>query len=153
MYEALKYHIFCVSCFHEDLWDEIKEDAEADWKAFKESFNNGIQNVEKEVKEDWDVVKDVAKEDWKVVKEEAKEDWNKLDLDWNKLALSDSKVVPGENAESEEAESEGKTSPQAKHHKPSLLITSLTILLLWLLSRDNFFVLSLQNLSNQRFYH
>ena len=64
--------------------------------------------MEKEVKEDWDVVKDAAKEDWKVVKEEAKEDWNKLDLEWNKLALSDSKVVPGETAESEEAESEGK---------------------------------------------
>ena len=105
---GLEISRFCVSCFHEDLWDEIKEDAEADWKAFKQSFNNGIQNVEKEVREDWDVVKEKAKEDWKVVKEKAKEDWNKLDLDWNKLALSDSKVVPGENAESEEAESEGK---------------------------------------------
>jgi len=100
-----------VSCLHEDLWEEIKEDAEADWKAIKESFSDGMDNLEKEVKEDWEVVKDVAKEDWKMakedwkmVKEEAKEDWNKLDLDWNKLALSDSEVLPGESAESEEAE-------------------------------------------------
>merc|ERR1712172_310789 len=89
-----------VSCVHEDLWEEIKEDAEPDWKAIKESFSDGMDNMEKGVKEDWDV----AKEDWKMVKEEAKEDWNKLDLDWNKLALSDSEVLPGESAESEEAE-------------------------------------------------
>ena len=62
MYEALKYHIVIMflvafSCFHEDLWDEIKEDAKADWKAIKESFSDGIENVEKEVKEDWDVVR------------------------------------------------------------------------------------------------
>jgi len=88
-----------VSCLHEDLWEEIKEDAEADWKAIKESFSNGVDNLEKGVKEDWDV----AKEDWKMVKEEAKEDWNKLDLDWNKLALSDSEVLPGESAEFEES--------------------------------------------------
>jgi len=103
-----------VSCSNEDLWEQIKEDAEADWKAIKESLNNGMENMEKEVKEDWDVVKDTAKEDWKIVKDTAKEDWevvkedaqdgwNKLDLDWNQLAPS--KVLPSESAESEEAES------------------------------------------------
>jgi len=95
-----------VSCFHEDLWEQIKEDAEADWKAIKESFSDGMENMEKGVKEDWEVVKDVAKEDWKMVKDEAQDDWNKLDLDWNKLALSDAEVLPGESAESEESKEE-----------------------------------------------
>ena len=110
-------HVPCVSCSHEDLWEQIKEDAEADWKAMKESLSDGMENMEKEVKEDWDVVKDTAKEDWKMmkdtakedwkmVKEEAQDDWNKLDLDWNKLAPS--KVLPAESAESEENESKGK---------------------------------------------
>ena len=59
--------------------------------------------MEKGVKEDWDVVKDVAKEDWEVVKEEAREDWNKFDLDWNKIPPSDS-----EREEAGGTESEGK---------------------------------------------
>jgi len=105
-----------VSCSHEDLWEQIKEDAEADWKAIKESLSDGMESMEKEVKEDWEkvkdtakedweMVKDAAKEDWEVVKEEGQDDWNKLDLAWNKLAPSDSKVLPAESAESEEAES------------------------------------------------
>jgi len=65
-----------------------------------------MENMEKGVKEDWEVVKDVAKEDWKMVKDEAQDDWNKLDLDWNKLALSDAEVLPGESAESEESKEE-----------------------------------------------
>merc|ERR1719209_1999553 len=59
-----------------------------------------MENMEKGVKEDWDVVK----EDWKMVKDEAQDDWNKLDLDWNKLALSDAEVLPGESkVESDES--------------------------------------------------
>merc|ERR1712172_167688 len=85
-----------VSCVHEDLWEEIKEDAEPDWKAIKESFSDGVDNLEKGVKEDWD---------------EAKEDWNKLDLHWNKLALSDSEVLPRESAESEESKVESDENP------------------------------------------
>ena len=75
--------------------------------------------MEKEVKEDWDVVKDVAKEDWEVVKdaakedwevvkEEAREDWNKFGLDWNNIPPSDSEIVPAEREEAGGAESEGK---------------------------------------------
>ena len=133
--EALKCHtgitfLFAFSCSNEDMWEQIKEDAEADWKAFKESLSDGMESMEKEVKEDWKGIKDTAKEDWEVVKDTAKEDWgvvkdtakedwnkvkeeaqdgwNKLDLDWNQLALPDSKVLPAESAESEEAESKGK---------------------------------------------
>jgi len=118
-----------ISCIHEDLWERIKEDAEADWKALKEGLSDSIENVEKGVKEDWDVVKDTAKEDWEVAKEDwkkvkdtAKEDWevvkdtakegwkmvkeeaeeglNKLDLDGNQIPPS--KVAESEKSESKE---------------------------------------------------
>ena len=69
-----------------------------------------MENMEKEVKEDWDVVKDVAKEDWEVVKEEAREDWNKFDLNWNKVPPSDSEIVPAEREEAGGTEREGKKS-------------------------------------------
>merc|ERR1711974_383009 len=54
----------------------------------KENLSNGMENMEKE-----------AKEDWEVVKEEAREDWNKFDLNWNKVPPSDSEIVPAEREE------------------------------------------------------
>ena len=67
-----------------------------------------MENMEEGVKEDWDVVKDVAKEDWEVVKEEAREDWSKFGLDWNEIPPSDSEIVPAEREETGGKEREGK---------------------------------------------
>jgi len=112
-----------VRCFNDDLWNEIKVDAEEDWKSLKEGLTNGFEKVEKGLEEEWEAVKDVANEDWnavkeaakedwelakegtkegwKTVKEEAEKDWDKMDLDWNKRPLSDSE----ESKESHEVES------------------------------------------------
>merc|ERR1712037_14525 len=88
-----------VSCSHEDLWEQIKEDAEADWKAIKESLSDGMENMEKEVKEDWDVVKDTAKEEDES-KEERRYTQDYVDL-WERNLLkveSDKNAIVTEDA-------------------------------------------------------